>query len=66
MAADTATRMNHLWSAGITYQGAHSVLVLDSSCPYAFWYAPAPVRAAVSPRRPPLGTGAPGWASRPR
>ena len=30
-------RANHLWSAGITYQGAHSVLVSESISENAFW-----------------------------
>ena len=30
MTAEAQRRANHLWSAGITYQGAHSVLVVES------------------------------------
>ncbi len=35
--ADTQMRANHLWSAGMTYQGAHSVLVLESISEKAVW-----------------------------
>ena len=35
--AAAAMRANHLWSAGMTYQGAHSVLVLESISEKAFW-----------------------------
>ena len=31
------TRMNHLWSAGMTYHGAGSVLVWRSTSSYACW-----------------------------
>src|SRR5207302_8215425 len=37
--AAATIRVNHLWSAGITYQGAHLVLVLLSICENADWYA---------------------------
>ena len=37
MTADAQMRANHLWSAGITYQGAHSVLVAESISENAFW-----------------------------
>jgi hypothetical protein len=35
--AAAAMRANHLWSAGITYHGAHSVLVAESISENAFW-----------------------------
>ena len=35
--APTQMRANHLWSAGITYHGAHSVLVWDSMSENARW-----------------------------
>ena len=37
MTAAAQRRANHLWSAGITYQGAHSVLVAESISENAFW-----------------------------
>ena len=37
MIAEAQARANHLWSAGMTYQGAHSVLVLESISENAFW-----------------------------
>ncbi len=35
--APAPIRQNHFRSAGITYQGAHSVLVCDSISENAFW-----------------------------
>ena len=35
--APTQMRANHLWSAGITCHGAHSVLVCESTSEKAFW-----------------------------
>src|SRR5262249_16602296 len=46
--ADTATRMNHLWSAGITYHGACSVLVADSMSENAAWYSSQCARSLMS------------------
>ena len=37
MIAPTEIRANHLRSAGITYHGAHSVLVCESISENAFW-----------------------------
>ena len=37
--AAAPSRANHLRSAGITCQGAHSVLVCESASENAFWYA---------------------------
>ena len=37
MTAAAQTRVNHLWSAGSTYQGADSVLVWLSISEYARW-----------------------------
>ena len=39
MIAEAAMRANHLWSAGITCHGAHSVLVCESISEYAIWYS---------------------------
>ena len=37
LVAETQIRANHFRSAGITYQGAQSVLVADSISENAFW-----------------------------
>ena len=37
MIAAVAIRAYHLWSAGITYHGAHSVLVAESIGEKAAW-----------------------------
>ena len=39
MTAAATTRRYHLWSAGSTYHGAHSVLVFESIRENAVWYA---------------------------
>ena len=44
----TAVRMNHLWSAGITYHGA-PVLVARSAASKASWYSSQCARSATSP-----------------
>src|SRR5512135_2982586 len=44
----TTARVTHLWSAGTTYHGAHSVLVADRQSAYARMYRPQEARSSRS------------------
>ena len=46
--AAVQTCANHLRSAGITYHGAHGVLVAVSICENAFWYSSQCPRSRTS------------------
>ena len=48
MTSATTALATHLWSAGMTYQGAHLVLVADRQSEYAFMYRPQCARSARS------------------